>query len=423
MVRWRREGHEVHLTYCLNMHPSYTLDEIKSSIREYTLPLKERLFPDTPFGTGLRLSYDTVETFHKNEDRLHAFRSFLDDHGLYVFTLNAFPAGQFQASPVKEDVFKPTWLHEERVQYTRWAAETLLAFLDEGETGTISTMPGSFRPWGHSDRQNERIMANLLRVAYFLHQKRESTGKEIQLCIEPEPLCTFQKTSDLIDFFDRFLLKDGVRQYTDAFSLSEEACREIILRHVGICPDTAHMAVLYEDSKNAVQNLYDHDLSIGKLQLSSAPVLLDPAGDEQAVEQFLDMAEDRFLHQTAARGPDGELHVVKDLPELRNDHLEQWLDFEEWRTHFHVPVFLEKFGHLYTSQEITKQVLDSVLDRDACAHFEIEPYALDCIPDDLRKTEDITDEIDVLEQEFAWAGDALRSQGFRRAPVSGEDGP
>ena len=412
MAHWTQPDHSFHLTYCLNIHPSYTLNEVRSSIRDYTLPLKERLYPDRRMGVGLRLSYETVEQLHKDDEKLKELKRLLDDHDLYVFTLNAFPAGQFQGTAVKENVFKPSWLKEDRVRYTRWAAETLIQLMDEDTYGSISTLPGTFREWGNEPRHKERILANLLRICFHLHRQEEQTEKRIQLCLEPEPLCTFQETDDLISFYQNYLMTDGIRQYTDALSLSEEDCRSLLQRHLGICLDTAHLAVLFEDPVDAIGNLRDNDVGIGKVQLSSAPVLFQPSERPNGVDQLLNMNEEQFLHQTAARDKTGELQMVKDLSGFDRDLLDTWLEYEEWRTHFHVPIFLEQFDHLYTTQEITRQVLDEVLDQELCSHVEIETYSLDCIPRNIKRSENLIDVVDVLEQEFSWVHNAVRELGY-----------
>ncbi|MCC7022366.1 MAG: hypothetical protein IT338_06040, partial [Thermomicrobiales bacterium] len=105
---------DFHLTYCTNIHPSQGWDDVRASLRRYTPPLKARFAPDAPFGIGLRLS--GVESRQLLEgDRLERFREFLEDEGLYVFTLNGFPYGPFHHQPVKEFVHAPDWRDEERV--------------------------------------------------------------------------------------------------------------------------------------------------------------------------------------------------------------------------------------------------------------------------------------------------------------------
>ncbi|MDP9352016.1 MAG: xylose isomerase, partial [Chloroflexota bacterium] len=79
-----------HLTYCTNIHPSNGWEAVLANLGRYAPPLRERLAPEESFGIGLRLSgIESTELLQ--EQRLVEFRSFLDDRGLYVFTLNGFP--------------------------------------------------------------------------------------------------------------------------------------------------------------------------------------------------------------------------------------------------------------------------------------------------------------------------------------------
>ncbi len=413
MSQWSSEEHSLNLTYCLNVHPSFTLDQIKSSIERYTLPLKERVAPDQKLGLGLRFSLPTVDDLRKNEKKFNEFVSFLHENDLYVFTLNAFPAGEFQNSSVKEDVYRPTWLEEDRVRFTKWAGEILSRLLPEDiQTGTVSTLPGTFREWGNSEATWEHVMGNMLRVVYQYKKLEEETGKRIVMCIEPEPFCTFERTRDIVTFFEEYLFQKGVEQYREAFGFSAEESRNMIRRHTGVCIDTSHLAVCYDDITEAIDRFRDLDITVGKVQISCAPVLLSPDAKPEGRRTFLDMDETQFLHQTFGRDGNGQLHSVKDLSALKGDRLEEWKTFSEWRTHFHVPVFLEKFGDIHTTQEVLVQAVDYSFKNNLCSHFEIETYSWNVLPISTRKSLNITNLVDVLENEFNWVEDRLRTSQY-----------
>ena len=69
-------------------------------------------------------------------------------NGLYVFTINGFPYGTFHGKRVKEDVYLPDWLDDERLRYTNVLAGLLAALLpdDSALEGSVSTVPGAFKP-------------------------------------------------------------------------------------------------------------------------------------------------------------------------------------------------------------------------------------------------------------------------------------
>ena len=93
-----------HLTYCSNIHPGETLDEIEQVVRDRIPAVKQRVAPDRPFGIGLRLA-DRASGELARPGRLERFGELLARENLYVFTINGFPYGAF---------------HKTRVDPSRW---------------------------------------------------------------------------------------------------------------------------------------------------------------------------------------------------------------------------------------------------------------------------------------------------------------
>jgi hypothetical protein len=56
----------------------------------------------------------------------------------------------------------------------------------------------------------------------------------------------------------------------------------------------------------------------------------------------------------------------------------------EWRTHFHVPIFLERCGRLHTTIDEIDTWIDLVRDRSDICHFEVETYAWEVLPPELK---------------------------------------
>ncbi len=73
-----------------------------------------------------------------------------------------------------------------------------------------------------------------------------------------------------------------------------------------------------------------------------------------------------------------------------------------WVVHFHVPIFLERFGHLATSQRDVVECLKAISSErslEFSGHFEVETYAWSVLPESMRKrglAEDIASEIQWL---------------------------
>ena len=66
--------------------------------------------------------------------------------------------------------------------------------------------------------------------------------------------------------------------------------------------------------------------------------------------------------------------------------LADWDDLnqKELRTHFHVPVFTEKYGHLISTQQDIIDVLSLWKKDNFTNHLEVETYTWDVLPVDMR---------------------------------------
>jgi len=370
-----------HLGYCTNVHPYDSVQGMVAALAEYAVPLRERLGLDGPLGVGLWLPDPVAHEVAANPE---ALRAALDDMGLYAFTVNAFPQGAFHAERVKDDVFRPTWAEASRLAYTLTAARALAGLLPEGQSGSLSTHSGAYKPWGPAANDEDAIVAGLLAAAEGLAALQEETGKRIVLAIEPEPLSFLETTAEVVDLFSRRLIPKG------------RAAR----RHLGVCYDACHQAVEFEDMGISVTALTEADITIAKVQLSSAVVLPNPAADRALLEPF---AEDRWFHQVLARDAYGEVQRLPDLPEALAD--ERAAAADSWRVHLHVPLFadpLDDEGRLRTTRPWLAELLGLVSYAELTPHLEIETYSFDAIPAERRAALGAPDLLSCLEREFAW---------------------
>ena len=101
--------------------------------------------------------------------------------------------------------------------------------------------------------------------------------------------------------------------------------------------------------------------------------------------------EPTYLHQVTEK-IDGKVKTYNDLPIV----LEGQRQFKELRAHFHVPIFLERFGALHSTQDHILKVIGYLKQHPVTEHLEIETYTWDVLPDALKKSlsESIIREID-----------------------------
>src|SRR5688572_7341935 len=151
---------DAQLTYCTNVHPGESLSAVRAAL-EHVAAVKRVMAPTRRFGVGLRLAAEATHALVAPEE-LRRFREELEQQGLYCFTINGFPYGAFHGTRVKELVYLPDWLDVERVRYTQNLAHVLAELLPMGVAGSISTVPGCFRPKATGADAERRMVSGLI---------------------------------------------------------------------------------------------------------------------------------------------------------------------------------------------------------------------------------------------------------------------
>jgi sugar phosphate isomerase/epimerase len=368
-----------HLSYCTNIHPGETLFEVRAALATYLPEVKAQLSPDQPFGVGLRLSHAAAQQLTAAGE-LEALRAWLDEHGLYVFTLNGFPYGAFHGARVKERVYEPDWRTPQRVDYTSQLAAALAELLPEGVSGSISTVPGAWKAAVRSPEDLPRMAERVLQSTAELVKIWLRTGREIALALEPEPGCVLETIDEVVAFFGEHLFsRAAIAQLAELTGLAQAAAEERIRAHLGVCLDACHAAVEFEAPAQLLAAVSKAEIGVKKLQISSG--LRVPRVDASAREALARFAEDTYLHQTIERRA-GSLTRYRDLPEAFA--AARWDGESEWRIHFHVPVFVERYGVLESTQGFLRELLQLHREKPISAHLEVETYTWDVLPAELR---------------------------------------
>jgi hypothetical protein len=374
------------LTYSTLVHPADTWDDLWESLRTYLPPVKARVSPDAPFGVSIRLSAATAERLTSDRAALDDLRRFLDDNDMFVYTANAFPYGPFKNRVVKQDVYEPDWGSEQRVRYTMQVADILAGLAPAGVEPSIQTSPLGFKPNATSAGVVAGYTENVLRVAEHLVALERDTGRRVTLAIEPEPYCFLETTPETIAYF-----RDHLYTAEAAERLGDE---ELLRRHLGIVFDICHQAVEYEDIGESLQALVDARIPIFKLQEAAA--IRVPRVTDDAVETLRRYAETIYLTQTYERR-NGSLNRYLNL----EDAFAAWADDPEeaeWRTHIHVPVFLDDLGELGSTRFAIAEALAFHRRTPLSAQLEVETYTWDMLPAEL-KTGDI---VEYVCRELEW---------------------
>lgn len=362
------------ITYCTNIHPGDTWEAVCSQLEGHTLDVKRAVCPDRPFPVGLRLSARAAGEVGADEAR--RFGDWCAGHGLFVCTLNGFPYGRFHGVPVKERVYLPDWRDPARLEYTERLVALLAQWLPQGLTGSISTVPLGYRTALEGDDLGPALR-NLERALLCVARVAQTVGKRLVLSVEPEPGCYLETTDDVVRFFETLPFSAELRS------------------HLAVCYDCCHQALQYESPAHSLSALRRAGIPVGHVQVSSA---LRVAGDRlSALEPF---CEPCYLHQTVGRRGDGSLVRFPDLPPaLTCDER-----VEEWRAHFHVPVFLDRAGACGTTRGFLEHALPLF---EPEVLLEVETYTWGVLPPELR-TETVTAS---LVRELEWVSRHRVPQG------------
>lgn len=379
------------LSYCSNVHPGETLAGIRANIAHYIAPVRQLRGLES-MSAALWLCADVATQLVREPAALTAFRQLLDEHGLYLQTLNGFPYGGFHQARVKEQVYLPDWSTPQRLDYTTHLATILAACLPPDEiVGSISTLPLGFAPGWTRERQ-QRALDQLLTLTITLADLEASTGKHIRVCLEMEPGCVLERTAQSIELFNTWLPARAKTQGIDA---------DAVHKYLGLCYDVCHQAVMMEDINASLGAIVAGGITIGKIQVSSALSVSDVATPE--TRSWLGaFAEDKYLHQVCTRDANGNPIFRADLATALADSDYPVLD--DWNIHFHVPVHCETLyrDNIRTTCEANEDMLAFLSRHPQCRpHIEVETYTWNVLPGAMRPRDDVG-LIDCLGKELLW---------------------
>lgn len=234
-----------------------------------------------------------------------------------------------------------------------------------------------------------------MQVAARLVEIRERTGRTVGLALEPEPFCFLETTDETVDYFTQHLYSGAsAARLAKLARIPISEALDALRRHVGIVFDICHQAVEYENISESLQKLVNAGIPVFKLQEAAA--IYVPKVTQQSVDVLKKYAETIYLTQTIEK-KDGQYSKFLNL----EDAFGAWRpssEAREWRTHIHVPVFLDDLGAFRTTRFAIEDALRFHKANPLSRQLEIETYTWDVLPDSL-KTGDI---VDYVCREIEW---------------------
>jgi hypothetical protein len=205
----------------------------------------------------------------------------------------------------------------------------------------------------------------------------------LHLGLEPEPLCYLETTPETVRFFEE-LRADRPHDHR-------------LDQYLGINYDTCHLAVEFEDAREAIARLQKHRIKISKLHFSSALTVRPTALTREALRAF---AEDVYFHQVVERSADNPLRRFKDLDiALAQAQLNPPPDDAEWRIHFHIPLHCQPTTLFGNTTDHLLSVMQLLRDQPSlCSHLEMETYTWEVLPPEMKNRS----VVDQLVSEYRW---------------------
>ena len=385
-----------HLSYCSNIHPGENWEVTFSNLEKFLPIIQKQVADDKPFGVGLRLSNTASEELGLGET-LSNFKNWLAENNLYVFTMNGFPYGNFHNERVKDMVHAPDWGTRDRVIYTKRLFQQLAVLLPDGVAGGISTSPISYKHWHETDAKVDEVLKrgaeHLLEIAQHLFELEQTTGKFMHLDIEPEPDGLFENSDEVVNFFADYLVPIAEEVLPNKIGIDADRVEDLIKKYITVCYDICHFSLAYENPIDTFKKFAAAGITVGKIQVSAALKILNNGEETAAIwESLSQFNEPVYLHQVTEK-VGNEVVTYNDLPVV----LKEKKEFTELRAHFHVPIFLEKFDKLDSTQDQILAVIEYLKSNKVSEHLEIETYTWDVLPEALK-----TDLSDCIVREINW---------------------
>lgn len=378
-----KNGPDCHLTYCMNIHPAETAADVLQAIAFYPPRVKSALGAKGPLGLGLRLSRKAADELSV-PGTLAVLKKRCADNDLYVFTINGFPYGPFHGPAVKQNVYRPDWRTQDRLDYTCRLIDILAECLPEGCEGSISTVPVSYKSWMITPGDAQKAVENLIGCVHALHLCGRNSGKYIHLAMEPEPDCYLATTDDVIEFYDKVLLPQGCHLLHTTHGIAKTECESLIRRHLGICFDVCHLGVQFENPAHSITKLISSGILISKIQLSAALAITADSLSAPVLRRFDDSV---YLHQVKIAGKlqGSGLWNIKysfsDIPEA----LKQWpvvQSHDECRVHCHVPLYWDGQPSCGSTNHLMNGDFWATIKKHGIRHLEIETYTFSVLPEE-----------------------------------------
>ena len=388
-----------HLTYSTLVHPADNWEQLWDSLQTYLPQVKARVSPER----AVRRLHPAVaptaaELLVASRPSATKLKQFLTDQDLYVYTANAFLYGVFKGTRGQGAGLRAGLadrgahaVHDAGRRHPR-------RDLARRAPPSIQTAPLGFKP--HVTGPGRRRQLHRARAAGRRAPGADRSAHRPARDARPRARAALLSRNDRRD---RRLLPGTIStpasrpaRLAKLAGIPMDTAHGALRRHLGIVFDIGHQAVGFEDIPTSLQKLVDAGIPIFKLQEVAAMHIREVT--DEKIEALAALRQDRL---SVADGREERRRPSRALPEPRR-RVRRLADATrrraKWRTHFHVPVFLEDLGPAARRASPSSRRSRCTRRRRSRRQLEIETYTWDVLPDHL-KTGDI---VDYVCRELEW---------------------
>lgn len=358
--------------------------------------LREHIAPHRPLEFSLQLGERAAAEL-RSSTRIAHFQPWLREQHLQVSALSSAEHGR-----------SADWRHEDCFQHTLDLAHILATLLPTAGRGSLGVR--ALAPADPDPEQRRRdaglCAARLVQIAAALGHIEEVSGRRITLAVTPAPAGLIEDAAGLARFFDEHLLPAA--EHSTPRGLCASSTRELVYRHIGLCHDVCHSALLYRDPYPALERLRRAGIEVAMVRLGGALSLRLPATAAEREELVADLlCEDVRTSRRVVmeRRRSGQLRRHAHLPGALQ-HLHEGA--REWRIGTRVPLFWRGGGPLAPTTSELEATLTWLRDTGTGAALEIATEAWWMLPPSLRQ-----DVGACREREHAWVRSALAAPAAR----------
>lgn len=349
------------LMYCSNIFKNNTQKQLFNNLNKLIKKLKSKFNKEKKFSIGLCASNKLSNELIKN---INIFSKYIKKKKINIPSLNGFSYNNFHKKITKDNIYWPDWSSIKRVNYTNNLIK-LLDNINNKNKKSISTMPISYKGW--INKKNTvyiyyKTAKNLTKVTENIIKNKSN----IIISIEPEPTCLIEKSQEFINYFNNW-----IKPLYKKYSINN---KKNIKNIIGICYDICHFAVQFEKHEKILNNLEKENIIIGKLQISSALKINDDRTkkeNKQIIKNLNVFKYSSFLHQINNINKN-KTKIYKDI-KYSIKYLKKNIK-SEWRIHFHIPIYINKYKNFRTTNNEIKNVMQNINKKNFTGHIEIETY-------------------------------------------------